>query len=53
MNIVGIIGSFAVSIVLFVLSYFTLDEGYVWVIYLFFGIFFAAFGGYLAFHEPD
>ena len=53
MNIVGIIGSFAVSIVLFVLSYFTLDEGYVWLIYLIVGIFLAAFGGYLAFHERD
>ena len=53
MNIAGVIGSFAVSIVLFVLSYFTLDEGYVWLIYLLVGIGLATFGAYLAFHERD
>ena len=53
MNIVGVIGSFAVSIVLIVLSYFTLDEGYVWLIYLIAGILLATFGAYLALHERD
>jgi len=53
MNIVGIIGSFAVSIVLIVLSYLALDEGYVWLIYLIAGILLAAFGAYLVFHERD
>ena len=53
MNIVGAIGSFSVSIVLIVLSYFTLDEGYVWLIYLIAGILLAAFGAYLALHERD
>lgn len=53
MNIVGVIGSFAVGIVLIVLSYFTLDEGYVWLIYLTTGILLAAFGAYLVLRERD
>ncbi len=53
MNIVGVIGSFAFSIALIVLSYFTLDEGYVWLIYLIAGILLAVFGAYLVLRGRD
>ena len=48
MKIAGILGSFAVSIALFILSYFTLDEGYVWLLYLVGGIILAIIGAFIA-----
>jgi VIT1/CCC1 family predicted Fe2+/Mn2+ transporter len=49
----GVIGSFIVSIALFVLSYLALDEGYVWLFYLIAGIVMAVFGAYIAVSRRD
>ena len=48
MKIAGILGSFAVSIALFVISYFTLDEGYVWLLFGIGGFILAIIGAYIA-----
>jgi len=48
MKIAGIIGSFAVSIALFVLSYLTIDEGYVWLLFGIGGFILAIIGVYIS-----
>ena len=48
MKLAGVIGSFAVSLTLFVLSYLTTDDGYGWIIFGMGGIIFAITGVYIA-----
>jgi len=48
MKIAGILGSFAVSIALFVLSYFTIDEGYISLLFVAGGFILAIIGAYIA-----
>ena len=48
MKIAGILGSFAVSITLFVLSYLTLGNGYVWLLFGVGGFILAIIGAYIA-----
>ena len=43
----GIVSTFAVSIACFVLTYLTLDEGYVWFLFLGIGVVLAGCGVYL------
>ena len=48
MKIAGILGSFAVSITLFVLSYLTFDNGYAWLLFGVGGFILAIIGAYIA-----
>ena len=53
MKLAGVIGSFTVSLALFVLSYFTLDNGYVWLLYGLGGIILAIIGAFIAISKSD
>lgn len=48
LKLAGAIGSFLVSLALFVPAYFTLDEGYVWLLYGVGGIILAVIGVFIA-----
>ena len=49
----GVVATFAVSTVCFVLTYLTLDEGYVWLLFLGVGIVLAGCGVSLAAQRRD
>ena len=53
MKLAGVIGSFAVSLALFVLSYLTLEDGYVWILFGIGGIILAITGAYIAMSKGD
>jgi hypothetical protein len=53
MKIAGILGSFAVSIALFVLAYFTLDNGYIWLLFGIGGFILAIIGAYISLSKRD
>lgn len=53
MKLAGEIGSFAVSLALFVLSYLTLEGGYVWMLFGIGGIILAITGAYIAMSKGD
>ncbi|UCB43980.1 MAG: hypothetical protein JSV77_04910 [Dehalococcoidales bacterium] len=44
---IGIVSAFLVSVACFVLTYLTLDEGYVWFLFLGIGVILAGCGVYL------
>jgi hypothetical protein len=52
-KIAGFTSSFTVSLALFVLSYFSLDEGYVWLLFGFGGFILAIIGAYIALSKRD
>ena len=51
--IIGIVSTFAVSVACFVLTYLTLDEGYVWFLFLGIGVVLAGCGVYLTAKSRD
>ena len=53
MKLAGVIGSFAVSLTLFVLSYLTLEDGYIWMLFGIGGIILAITGAYIALSKGD
>lgn len=53
MKLAGVIGSFAVSLALFIFSYLTIDDGYGWLLFGVGGIIFAVIGVYIAMSKGD
>ena len=53
MKLAGVIGSFAVSLALFIFSYLTIDDGYGWLLFGVGGIIFAVIGVYIAISKSD
>jgi hypothetical protein len=48
LKLAGVIGSFAVSLALFIFSYLTVDDGYGWLLFGVGGFIFAVIGAYIA-----
>jgi len=53
MQIARIVTPFAVAVILFILSYLTLDEGYVWLLFGIIGFILVVFGIYLTATSRD
>ena len=53
MKLAGVIGSFTVSLALFIFSYLTIDNGYGWLLFGVGGIIFAVIGAYIAMSKGD
>jgi len=53
MKLAGVIGTFTVSLALFIFSYLTIDDGYGWLLFGVGGIIFAVIGVYIAMTKGD
>jgi hypothetical protein len=53
MKIAGVIGSFTVSLALFVMSYLTIDNGYGWMLFGMGGLILAITGVFMAMSKSD
>ena len=53
MKLAGVIGSFSISLALFILAYFTLDNGYVWLLFGIGGFILAIIGACIAMSKRD